>query len=235
MTSYDVASIIRPALSPGHPDQSTPLTTHVLVITLDSEPDRAKFALVRAWLGGVNRTDFGGIDQYLELSPGVDPLAWPAHFEDAEYGVRGLEAMLYQNETARREGVTDIGQMGWVQAVQEARDNAKYLPAHWQRLAHHVGCLFAHLHQWQKAADRGWDDTIIMESDAAGNPGTVPASAFQDIVNHHPSDYDVIFTHQREVISAGGVSRTSNRSTLNLLLLLFLLLLLLRLLLSSSI
>ena len=55
-----------------------------------------------------------------------------------------------------------------------------------------MGCLYAHLHQWQKAKERGNDNTIILESDAVWNLG-VPAYSFQDIVDHAPKDYDIIF------------------------------------------
>ena len=61
---------------------------------------------------------------------------------------------------------------------------------------HHVGCLFAHLAQWQLAADSGNKHTFIFESDGF-LPGllAVPVAALGDIQHQAPEDYDIVFLH----------------------------------------
>ena len=67
-------------------------------------------------------------------------------------------------------------------------------------IAHHVGCMYGHMFQWQTQWDEDWADVVVLESDA---PWTIsiPAYSFQDIVKHQPSDYDVMFLTHGEAVS----------------------------------
>ena len=167
------------------------LTTHVLVLGIDSKNDRKNAKYVREWLSAENRMDFEDLDRYLEISAGVNAYAWPKHLKDAEYAVRDLEKAL----EADGRGKT-LGDLYYAGALAEARANGGALPAGWDgALTHHVGCMYAHMYQWQYAWDKKWENTIVLESDAPWSI-SVPAFSFQDIVNHQPFDYDVIFlTH----------------------------------------
>lgn len=168
------------------------LHTPVLVIGIDTEDDERYSQYVREWLAAENRLDFDTLDRYVKISPGVNAYNWPNKIEDALYGVKRIEEMLEADPV----NDLNIGSLYYVSALESARNAGDgRLPEGWTGIAHHVGCMFAHLYQWQYAWDKGWQDVIIFESDAPWNLG-VPAFALQDIVDHQPSDYDVIIlTH----------------------------------------
>jgi hypothetical protein len=113
-------------------------------------------------------------------------------FEDAEYAVRDLELELAANPGKDGRPVAGLGSVYYAQSLQQARDNNNALPESWVPIGHHVGCMFAHLYQWQYAWDKQYQDVVVLESDAPTNLA-VPGFSFQDIVNHQPFDYDMIF------------------------------------------
>ena len=166
--------------------------TPVLVIGIDTEEDKRRSQYVREWLATESRLDSDILDRHVKISPGVNAYNWPNKIEDALYGVKRIEELLESDPENER----NIGSLYYVSALESARSAANgRLPEGFFGIAHHVGCMFAHLHQWQHAWDKGWQDVIIFESDAPWNLG-VPAFALQDIIDHQPSDYDVIvLTH----------------------------------------
>lgn len=176
------------------------LVTHVLSIGIASEEDEKNSAYLRKWLSHENRMDFVDLDRYLDTTPGINANGWPERFEDAEYAVRDVEAELASSLGEGGEPAKDLGSLYYVNAIQEARDNANVLPEHWVGIGHHVGCMYAHLYQWQYAWDHGFEDAVVLESDAPWNLG-VPAFSFQDIVNHQPFDYDIIFIVAPEIVT----------------------------------
>ena len=66
-------------------------------------------------------------------------------------------------------------------------------------LSHHIGCLFAHMHDWQMSFDARYEHTIIFEADAI-DPSLLgmELSGIQSVVDHAPEEYDLIFLTARE-------------------------------------
>lgn len=166
------------------------LVTHVLTMSTGTRADRERTRYIRKWLSGENRMDFVDLDRYLEVTPGVRADEWPAKFHDAEYAVRDLEREL----AASRDGVRGKGleALYYINALQWARENNKTLTDNFKHVSHALGCLLGHMYQWQYAWDKKYEDTVVLESDAP-NLISVPPFSFQDIVNHQPFDYDIIF------------------------------------------
>jgi hypothetical protein len=67
-------------------------------------------------------------------------------------------------------------------------------------MSHHIGCLYAHMFDWQMSSDAKYKHTIVFESDAV-DPSLlgVPLSSIQSIVNQAPKEFDLIFLTQRPV------------------------------------
>ena len=164
---------------------------HVFGIGIDSENDNKNTEYMKEWLGKENCMSPEQVNEWLTISPGVNAYNWPEKFEDAEYSVRDLEKAL----AVQTEGTLGLGNLYYAGAVAEARENGNTLPEGWSHIAHHVGCMYGHLYQWQRMWDEEWHDAVVLESDAPWSI-SIPAFSFVDIIRHQPSDYDIMFlTH----------------------------------------
>ena len=164
---------------------------HVFGIGIDTENDNKNTEYMKEWLGRENCMSPEQVNEWLTISPGVNAYNWPEKFEDAEYAVRDLEKALAE----QTEGALGLGNLYYAGAVAEARENGNTLPEGWSHIAHHVGCMYGHMYQWQRVWDEEWNDAVVLESDAPWSI-SIPAFAFVDIVRHQPSDYDIMFlTH----------------------------------------
>ena len=129
----------------------------------------------------------------VHITPGMNVAAWPAKIELAEYALKCVIAKRSKQE---------IASLPWIETYasrndkgQLANPSAREFP-----MSHHIGCLYAHMYDWQMAQDAGYKTTILFESDAV-DPSLlgVPLSAIQSIVNEAPKDFDLIFLTKRPV------------------------------------
>lgn len=129
----------------------------------------------------------------VHITPGMNVAAWPAEIELAEYA---LKYVLSKRTKA------EIASLPWIETYASRNDqgqlsnpSAREFP-----LSHHIGCLYAHMYDWQMSADAKYKRTIVFESDAV-DPSLlgVPLSAVQSIVNEAPEDFDLIFLTKRPV------------------------------------
>ena len=65
--------------------------------------------------------------------------------------------------------------------------------------AHHIGCLFAHLYQWQLMLDRGEKKALIFESDAPRIMEAIPFWASEQVADHAPVDTDILLIRAQHV------------------------------------
>ena len=142
---------------------------------------------------------FGGdaVRRNVRATPGVDVSVWTAKIDFAEYAVSGVLAHAREMpENRARADEAILGDLPWLDIM--ARRDARGAVTDPELLSrgHHFGCLFAHIAQWQLAADLRNADTIVFESDGFldGLLG-VPASALGAVQAHAPADYDVVFLH----------------------------------------
>ena len=129
----------------------------------------------------------------VRATPGVDIPEWPRRLDVAEYAVSGILAQTEHPEDMKEA----FENLPWLNYLTN-RDpkTGKVTDPDVLLRQHHVGCLFAHLAQWQLAADSGNKHTFIFESDGF-LPGllAVPVAALGDIQHQAPEDYDIVFLH----------------------------------------
>ena len=129
----------------------------------------------------------------VRATPGVDISEWPRHLDVAEYAVSGILAQTEHPEDMKEA----FKNLPWLDVLttRDPKTGGVTDPDVLLR-QHHFGCLFAHLAQWQLAADSGNKHTFIFESDGF-LPGllAVPVAALGDIQHQAPGDYDIVFLH----------------------------------------
>jgi hypothetical protein len=142
---------------------------------------------------------FGGdaVLRNVRATPGVDVSAWPANVDFAEYAVSGVLAharALPDNRARADEAI--LGDLPWLDILTRRDARGAVTDPELLSRGHHFGCLFAHIAQWQMAADTRNADTMVFESDGFvdGLLG-VPASALGAVQANAPADYDVVFLH----------------------------------------
>ena len=142
---------------------------------------------------------FGGdaVLRNVRATPGVDVSAWPANVDFAEYAVSGVLAharALPENRARADEAI--LGDLPWLDILTRRDAHGAVTDPELLSRGHHFGCLFAHIAQWQMAADTRNADTMVFESDGFvdGLLG-VPASALGAVQANAPADYDVVFLH----------------------------------------
>jgi len=142
---------------------------------------------------------FGGdaVLRNVRATPGVDVSAWPANVDFAEYAVSGVLAharALPENRARADEAI--LGDLPWLDILTRRDARGAVTDPELLSRGHHFGCLFAHIAQWQMAADTRNADTMVFESDGFvdGLLG-VPASALGAVQANAPADYDVVFLH----------------------------------------
>lgn len=128
---------------------------------------------------------------HVHLTPGIDVAAWPKKIELADYAMKYFAA---------RKSKAEMASLPWVEAYANRNDKGQLRNPEARKfpLSHHLGCLFAHMYDWQMSLDAGYKRTIILESDAV-DPSLlgVPLSALQTIVDEAPKDFDLIYLTKR--------------------------------------
>ena len=142
---------------------------------------------------------FGGdaVLRNVRATPGVDVSAWPANVDFAEYAVSGVLAharALPENRARADEAI--LGDLPWLDILTRRDARGAVTDPELLSRGHHFGCLFAHIAQWQMAADTRNADTMVFESDGfVDGLLSVPASALGAVQANAPADYDVVFLH----------------------------------------
>ena len=75
---------------------------------------------------------------------------WPERIEVANYAVAGVLAL-----TAHPDSLQGLQSLPWLDVLTKRDGEGKLSDPAALSLSHHFGCLFAHLTQWQLAADLG--------------------------------------------------------------------------------
>jgi outer membrane biosynthesis protein TonB len=179
---------------PRRTDSSWTAPTYFITLGRPGESSAIKPAV--RWLA----ESFGGdaVRRNVRATPGVDVSEWPQNIDFAQYAVSGVlaRARLLPDNRARADEAI-LRDLPWLDILtqRDASTGAVTDPELLSR-GHHFGCLFAHIAQWQMAADSGNADTMVFESDGFidGLLG-VPASALGAVQANAPADYDVVFLH----------------------------------------
>ena len=131
--------------------------------------------------------------ELVHITPGVDVTAWPAKIELAEYALKSVSSV---RSTKQMAGLPWIETYASRDADGRLSDpNARRFP-----LSHHIGCLFAHMHDWQMSFDARYEHTIIFEADAI-DPSLLgmELSGLQSVVDHAPEE---VIGHTQDRIAA---------------------------------
>jgi hypothetical protein len=163
----------------------TKLTVPIIMITLGTADDdqAAKESLIKL----MERTSMTPeeLKDIVFFSKGVDATAWPDNMHLAEYAVRDVR------KQAGELGHT-IMDLPWLQIMELSKQTKDgKLPVEWRRLAHHVGCLYAHLAQWQLVKDMGLKHALIFESDGVGK-ADLPFTELPTAISKLPRDADLL-------------------------------------------
>ena len=86
----------------------------------------------------------------------------------------------------------------WLMAIDHRGSDGKLAEEEVGR-AHHIGCLFAHLYQWQLMLDRGVKKALIFESDAPRIMEAIPFWASEQVADHAPVDTDILLIRSQRV------------------------------------
>ena len=86
----------------------------------------------------------------------------------------------------------------WLMAIDHRESDGKLTEEEVGR-AHHIGCLFAHLYQWQLMLDRGEKKALIFESDAPRIMEAIPFWASEQVAEHAPVDTDILLIRAQHV------------------------------------
>ena len=128
------------------------------------------------------------VRKLVRLTPGVNVHDWPEKENIAQYAMKSV----LKNKPADMQ----FSKLPWLSfyASRDSHGHFKDKFAEERKLEHHIGCLFAHMFQYQLAYDSGYENTFMLESDAWDSSlQALPFSAYDSLVRNAPSDYDVIF------------------------------------------
>ena len=186
-TSAAMASMSTADLGAYTADGFRRITTPMVFVSLGTKSDNER---VQQSLGKLIKRGHMTSDELKRLvtvSHGVDATAWPANTHLVEYAVKDIRAL------SREQGKT-LMDLPWLQIIDLSKQHENgMLPVEWRRLSHHVGCLYAHLFQWQLIKEKGFPKAIIFEADGVG-VSDLPFSAMQEAIDRMPADADVLFT-----------------------------------------
>ena len=135
----------------------------------------------------------------------MDPTLWPKGIDRAVYGLKTVFELLGGDYL--KPDFNLIANLPWINVLATREETTGRLAKDWRdnpRLAHHVGCLFAHMAQWQLAADEGLQiATYLLESDGL-NPSllSIPVGSLGSVARNAPRDYDIVIINQP--LFAGG-------------------------------
>uniref|UniRef100_A0A7S0GRD7 Uncharacterized protein n=1 Tax=Micromonas pusilla TaxID=38833 RepID=A0A7S0GRD7_MICPS len=167
------------------------LATPVYVVAMEkSENDARRTAELLERLVRFHGAD--AVRDLVHITPGVDVTAWPKKIELAEYALKSVLSVRSEKQMAGLPWIETYASRGKDGRLRDP--NARRFP-----LSHHIGCLFAHMHDWQMSFDARYENTVIFEADAT-DPSLLgmELSGVQTVVDHAPEDYDLIFLTARK-------------------------------------
>ena len=173
--------------SPAPTDWVTP-TYLISLPGHKTEEDRLEVKLVQAH--GVE-----AVSTNIRLVPGVDPNLWPKGIDRAVYGLKTVFELLGGDYL--KPDFNLIANLPWIKSLAARDDEGRIAPPWDGQLTHHVGCLFAHMAQWQLAKDAGNEHTYLLESDGL-NPSllSIPVGSLGSVARNAPRDYDIVIINQ---------------------------------------
>ena len=175
--------------SKGHKASKDILSTPTYIVAMEeSTKDARRVAEMLEKLVTFHGPD--AVKDHVHITPGINIAAWPKKIELAEYAIK---------EIMKKKTKEQISTLTWLETYTN-RDKKGQVPERAKEfpLSHHIGCLWAHLYDWQMSADAGYPATVVFESDAV-DPSLlgVELSTIQTVVNHAPKDFDLIFLTKR--------------------------------------
>ena len=131
----------------------------------------------------------------------MDPNLWPKGIDRAVYGLKTVFELLGGDYL--KPDFNLIANLPWIKSLAARDDEGRIAPPWDGQLTHHVGCLFAHMAQWQLAKDAGNEHTYLLESDGL-NPSllSIPVGSLGSVARNAPRDYDIVIINQP--LFAGG-------------------------------
>lgn len=175
--------------SKGHKASKDVLSTPTYIVAMEeSTKDARRVAEMLEKLVRFHGPD--AVKENVHITPGINIAAWPKKIELAEYALKDI---------LKKKTKEQIAGLTWLETYTN-RDEKGRVPEREREfpLSHHIGCLWAHLYDWQMSADAGYPATVVFESDAV-DPSLlgVELSTIQTVVNHAPKDFDLIFLTKR--------------------------------------
>jgi hypothetical protein len=176
--------------SPAPTDWVTP-TYLISLPGQKTEEDRLEANLVKL----VQAHGVAAVSANIRLVPGVDPNLWPKGIDRAVYGLKTVFELLGGDYLEPDFNL--IANLPWIKSLAARNDEGRIAPPWDGQLTHHVGCLFAHMAQWQLAKDAGNEHTYLLESDGL-NPSllAIPVGSLGSVARNAPRDYDIVIVNQ---------------------------------------
>ena len=176
--------------SPAPTDWVTP-TYLISLPGHKTEEDRLEANLVKL----VQAHGVEAVSTNIRLVPGVDPNLWPKGIDRAVYGLKTVFELLGGDYLEPDFNL--IANLPWIKSLAARNDEGRLAPPWDGQLTHHVGCLFAHMAQWQLAKDAGNEHTYLLESDGL-NPSllSIPVGSLGSVARNAPRDYDIVIINQ---------------------------------------
>jgi len=154
---------------------------------------------------------------------GVNAGQWPAHLEDAEYGLAPLRIFNRENFKSKTWKVDDkrrnpdnLKGIQWIASIDERDPETGKLGEGRMPIAHHIGCMYAHFNAWRAVDDMAYDkgnDKVfpawIMEADAYVDENQMK-SRMTRLLQHAPKDYDFLMMKRELFLGICGPDRPGN-------------------------
>ena len=161
------------------------LNTPVFFVSVGTKEDKKNVEdslqrmALRSGLGPVE------LKRLVTISKGIDASAWPDNTHLVEYAVKDVRKLASQHGAK-------LAELPWLQIIDLSKQTKDgKLPVEWRRLAHHVGCMYAHLFQWQLVKERGLKKALIFESDGIEHTD-FPLVETQKAIDMMPKDADLL-------------------------------------------
>ena len=169
------------------PEDTWHTPTHLVARPRDNE-DRASLKVTLSKL--LTSHDVELVSQNVRITAGIDPKLWPEGLDRTVYALKSVFANLGGDYL--HPDFTLLKGLDWIEAP-NSRDLDGKIAGAWAPLERHVGLLFGHFYQWQLAKDAGNKATIIIDNNGLDPVKlAVPVTSLGAIVDHAPTDFDVI-------------------------------------------
>jgi hypothetical protein len=176
-----------------------------------------------------NEKDYQDLKRIQKVFPkansifGVNAGQWPAHLEDAEYGLAPLRIFNRENFKSKTWKVDDkrrnpenLKGIQWIASIDERDPKTGKLGEGRMPIAHHIGCMYAHFNAWRAVDDMAYDkgnDKVfpgwIMEADAYVDENQMKPRMTR-LLQHAPKDYDFLMMKRELFLGICGPDRPGN-------------------------